>query len=60
MKIAGFEQAPEDWWPEDRVTRVLRAAAPKPGNQSLVTEDQAVRVIDALIAKHKREREGKS
>lgn len=60
MKIEGFEPAPEDWWPEDSVTRALRAATPKPGNQSLVTEDQAERIIDKLIADQRRAREGKS
>lgn len=47
--------ADADWWPEDSITRALRAAAPKPSRKPLVTPAEANRIIDELIERQERE-----
>lgn len=44
----GLEQAPEDWWIEDRVTSVLREAKPKARSLQL-TDAEATRFLEAAI-----------
>ncbi len=51
----GFEIAPRDFYPEDSVTRQLREVKPK--GMRPITDTEANRIIDDLIAGHKRERE---
>ena len=50
--IEGFEQAPEDWWPEDRVTARLREVKPK-ARSLVMTDDEARQLLDRTVFKGK-------
>ncbi len=59
MSVPGFDVSGRDWWIEDAVTTALRAAKPKARSLQL-TDAEANRYIDEMMAEQKREREARA